>query len=109
MDKGIIFALVGVVVVYIVVFVSYFFSRKAVVKRHLKRALLKRIESVNDGEIAKISGKIELTGEPLTAPLSGRKCAYFYVRVEQQVSSGKSSHWEKIIEEEVSGSFGIRD
>jgi hypothetical protein len=109
MDPGIIFAAITALVVGTILFLVFFFNRKAVVRRHLKRAVLKPIGSVTNGEVAKITGNVELTGAPLTAPLSGRKCAYYYVLVEQHVSSGKSSHWQKFIEEEVSGQFGIRD
>ena len=98
------FAIIG-----IAFFINHFFSKKAIVRRKLKKSIPKRISTVTNGEIAKIVGKVEIIDKPLTAPLSGRKCAYYYVLIEQCVSSGKSSHWEKLIEEEVSGTFGIRD
>lgn len=86
-----------------------YYSRKAIVKRKLKKAVGKKISSFQSGDIAKVVGHVEFVGEPLIAPLSGRRCAYYYVLVEQLVSSGKSSHWKKIIEEEVGGTFAIRD
>lgn len=109
MEKTIIFVGIGLLAVGIIVFLTNFYSKKAIVKRHLRKAVLKSIHSVTDGEIVKISGKVELTGPPLVAPLSGRKCAYYHVLVEQQVNTGKSSHYKKVIEEEVAGPFGIRD
>lgn len=92
-----------------IIFFSLYYSKKAVIKRKLKKAVGKKISDLISGDIAKIVGKVEYVGEPLIAPLSGRRCAYYYVLVEHQVSTGKSSHWEKLIEEEVAGAFVIRD
>jgi len=97
------------VVIGAIIIISLYFSKKAVIKRKLKKAIDKKISDIVTGEIAKVVGKVEIAGEPLTAPLSGRKCAYYYVLVEQQVSTGKSSHWNTLIEEEVGGKFVIRD
>lgn len=85
------------------------FSNKAVIKRKLKKTERKGLSKFIDGESARVVGTIECTNTPLTAPLSGRKCAYYYILVEQQRSSGKSSSWHTLIEEEVSGDFVIRD
>lgn len=108
-DNSTLFIIGIVVIIGIIVFVSNYFSKKAVVKRKLKKAVDKKISSFVSGDIAKIVGTVEIVGEPLIAPLSGRSCAYYYILVEQRVSNGKSSHWRTIIEEEVSGSFLVRD
>jgi len=97
------------IVILIVVFISFYFSKKAVIKRKLKKAIGKKISDFVSGDIAKVVGKVEFVGEPLIAPLSGRRCAHYYVLVEEKVSSGKSSHWNTLIEEEVAGKFVIRD
>jgi len=97
------------VVILIVVLTSFYFSKKAVIKRKLKKAIGKKISDFISGDIAKVVGKVEFVGEPLIAPLSGRRCAHYYVLVEEKVSSGKSSHWNTLIEEEVAGKFVIRD
>lgn len=99
----------GVLITGLIIWLSYYFSKKSVVRRKLKKATVRRISNFVDGETARITGKVEFTGKPLTAPLSGRPCAYFYVLIEQQVSTGKGAHWQKYIEEEVAGKFGIRD
>jgi hypothetical protein len=98
----------GLIVAGVIIF-RYYFSRKAVVKRKLKKAAGMKISTFITGDIAKVVGHVEFVGEPLIAPLSGRRCAYYYVLVEQLQSSGKSSHWVKKIEEEVGGTFVIRD
>ncbi len=97
------------IVILIVVSTSLYYSKKAVIKRKLKKAAGKKISDFISGDIAKVVGKVEIVGDPLIAPLSGRRCAHYYVLVEQQVSSGKSSHWDKIIEEDIAGKFVIRD
>ncbi len=98
-----------ILVIGVIVFISFYYSKKAIIVRKLKKAAGKKISDFISGDIAKVVGKVEYAGEPLTAPLSGRKCAHYYVLVEEQVSTGKSSHWKAIIEEELAGSFVIRD
>lgn len=102
--------IVGFIAVIItVIFLRYYFSKEAKVRRKLRKTGGKRISEFMSGDVAKVIGKVEFVGQPLTAPLSGRPCAYYYVHVERRVSSGKSHHWDTIIEEEVSGNFVIRD
>ena len=108
MDEPIIIVAV-IVFIGLIVFFGYFFSKKTIILRKLKKSAARRIANVTDGEFAKITGKVEYTVTPITAPLSSRTCAYYHVLVEQRVSTGKSSHWKTIIEDEVAGSFGIRD
>ncbi|NVO09463.1 MAG: hypothetical protein HXX16_05825 [Bacteroidales bacterium] len=109
MNFDIIIPLGVFIVILVFVLLGLYFNKKAVIKRKLKKAVGKKISDIVSGEIAKVVGKVEFVGEPLIAPLSGRRCAYYYVLVEQQKSSGKSTHWDTIIEEEVGGKFVIRD
>jgi len=109
MNNNILFTLGAILVIGAIVLTVLYFNKRAVIKRKLKKAVGKKISDIVSGEIAKVVGKVEFAGEPLIAPLSARRCAYYYVLVEQQVSTGKSSHWNKLIEEEVGGKFVIRD
>lgn len=109
MKSEVLFPVFMVLVVIGIIFVKFYYNRKAVVKRKLKKAAGMKISAFLSGDIAKVVGNVEVVGEPLIAPLSGRPCAYYYVLVEQLVSTGKSSHWKKVIEEEVGGTFVIRD
>jgi len=93
----------------IIVILVIFFSNKAIIKRKLKKSNYKRIADFKDGDIAKIVGCIEIVGKPLYSPLSKRECSHYYVHVEQEKSSGKSSSWETIIEEEVTSRYLIKD
>ncbi|MCG8581735.1 MAG: hypothetical protein MI866_17555 [Bacteroidales bacterium] len=107
METPIIIAIFAIVA--IIIFFASFYTNKAVVKRKLKKAERKHLSEFRDGETARVVGTIECSNTPLTAPLSGRKCAHYYIIVEQERSSGKSSSWHTLIEEEVMGDFVIRD
>lgn len=107
MEDYIVLIFFGVIV--IVILIVSFFNKKAVVKRKLKQAEHKGISQFMEGDVAKITGNVQLVGEPLVAPLSKRKCSYYYVHVERKKSSGDHSNWHTYIEEEVSGKFLIKD
>jgi len=109
MDNSQILAVVFGLIIIIAIAYQIFFNKKAIIKRRLKKAPHKRIYSFRNGEVAKFTGSVEFVDEPLIAPLSKRKCSYYYVIVEQRVSSGKSSRWKTIIEETHSNKFVIRD
>ncbi len=107
MDSKIFYVIV-VIIIAIIIF-SILFSKKARIKRKLKKAELKSIADFKDGEIAKIVGKVEIIGNPLISPLSNRECSVYYIHIEEKVSSGKNSTWKTIVEEEVSNKFIIRE
>lgn len=101
--------IIVVVVIGISILVSQIFSKKAIIKRKLKKAPYKKLSQFKDGDIAIIIGKVEFAEQPLTAPLSGRKCAYYHVKVEERKSSGKNSHWETVIDHDDSIKYLIRE
>ncbi len=103
-----IFQLLGIIaiIVMVVFLYYYYFNKRQIVKRKLKKTITTKMSDFQNGEIAKIVGQVEIIGEPLIAPLSKRKCAYYYVLIERQLSSGKL---ETIIEEEITGTFIIKD
>lgn len=94
----------------IIIFIaSKFFNRIARIKRKLKKANYKKITHFRDGDVAKIVGQVEFADNPLIAPLSKRECAYYYILIEQKVSSNDGSRWKTIIEEEKSNAFLIKE
>ena len=105
MDFQILFFLIIALIVGGVSLSNYYFSKKAIVRRKLKKAAGKKITDCVSGEIAKVVGKVEFVGKPLIAPLSGRPCAYYCVLIEK----GSGKNWETLIEEEVAGTFVIRN
>lgn len=106
MDNIFVYVIIaGLIVAFIL---ASYFSKKAIIKRKLRKAELKSLEHFRDGEVGKVVGQVQLVDEGLRAPLSDRRCAYYHVLVEQKVSSGKSSHWKKLIEEEVADKLVLR-
>lgn len=92
-----------------IVFFVVFFSQKAIVKRKLKKANSKRISRFRTGDTAKVIGKLTFIEQPLIAPLSKRKCAYYQLHVEQMKTSGKNTSWKTLIKEEQYTTFLIED
>lgn len=98
------FALVVGMIIY-----GFIFNKAAIVKRKLRKTQEKSISTFQNNEVAKVVGEIKYVEQPLIAPLSGRKCAYYYVHVEEYRSNGKSSSWHTIIEEEISGNVVLKE
>ncbi|MGZ4035717.1 MAG: hypothetical protein ACXVP4_12695, partial [Bacteroidia bacterium] len=92
-----------------IIIYNIFFSKAAIIKRKLRKTVGKKISDFQTGEVAKTVGAIKYVGDTLNAPLSARKCAYYHVLVEERVSSGKSSYWKTIIEEETAAHVVITE
>lgn len=92
----IIFSVIG-----IIIFLGYYFSTKNSILRELKKTRKKQISSVRENEYAKVIGKALHVHEPLIAPLSGRKCVYYYIHIQQK---GDKS-WHTFIKEEKAQDF----
>lgn len=103
-----IFSIIGIIVALVLVFIL-FFSRKAIIKRKLKSSEFKRMADFKSGESAKVVGRIEFVDTPLIAPLTHRKCSHYHVKVEQKKSSGNSSKWVTLVEEEKHNKYLIKD
>jgi len=101
------FIIIGCIIFAVFVY-NYYFSRSAIVKRKLRNTGAKKMSEFRNGDVAKVAGTIKYAGKTLTAPLSGRKCVYYSILVEEK-SGGKNSHWSTIIEEEVSADVVIAD
>jgi hypothetical protein len=101
------FALV-VVGVLIFIFVAWYFSKDARIKRALRKAPIMKVGDFTDGAVGRITGKVRML-EEFKAPISGRLCAHFQAKVQQRRQSGKSSHWRTIIEESDMVDFVVED
>jgi hypothetical protein len=100
---------ISVALILWIIIYAIFFNRRSIVKRKMKKTPLKRISDVYENDLVRITGKVELFGDAMTSPLSGRRCGYYHIHVEQKVSNGKSSNWRTVIDEEVPGYFLIRE
>jgi hypothetical protein len=92
-----------------IIFLGVYFNKTARIKRKLRKSPVRSMLEVQEGEVVKVAGKITMVGRPLTAPLSGRQCSYYHIKVEQYKRQGRSSHWATIIEEEVKGDVVLKD
>lgn len=109
MSSQFIFFIVVATVVGLFAFFRYYYSAKQFVCRKLKKAMGVPMRSFISGEIAKVAGKVELIGKPLIAPLSGRTCCYYQLKIEQYHSGNKGGHWSTIIEDEQCSDFFLCD
>ena len=88
---------------------SYFFSKKQVILRKLKKFQDRKIAQMRSNELAKITGKTLHVHEPLIAPFSKRKCVSYVIKIAQKKSSGKSSYWKTLVKEEKIQDFFLKD
>lgn len=90
-----------------VFFFSFYFSKKNVIIRTLKKIPSKPATGLKTNELNKVSGKALHVKEPLIAPFSKRKCVYYQIIIQQRVSTGKSTSWKTIVEDEKYQEFFI--
>ena len=102
-DTIIFIGLILILVISLITIISYF-SNKAVVLRTLRKKKKTAISSLQEGQIAKVIGKAKSISEGLSAPLSGRKCVYYKIEV-QEKRGGKNRHWHTIINDEKAQDF----
>ncbi|HZS38442.1 MAG TPA: hypothetical protein VFF06_16520 [Polyangia bacterium] len=83
-----------------------FYSPDARFKRALKTLAFTPMREARDGRVNKIAGTLEYAAAPLTAPLSGRACAWYEVIVEELKGRGGP---RQILREERRQLFFLRD
>lgn len=107
---------IGLIIGFPIYFLYLAKPARIINKLHSIKA--KKIADVKEGEIVQIKGKIKCMGKTLIAPLSGRKCVYYHILVEQQLkhNTGKGfvkietgSGWYGIVEEEIGGDVILFD
>ena len=91
----------------IIIFLCYYFSNKQVIIRTLSKLPNKPSGGLKTNDFTKVTGKALHVKEPLIAPLSKRKCIFYKIKIEQKKSSGKSSHWRTIVDEQKIQEFFI--
>ena len=84
---------------------GYVLTRYRRILRKMRQAPIRLIRDVKDGP-ARIAGKLGYVLPPLVAPLTGRRCAYFEVLVEQQ---GNKGHWRTLVQTTGGQDFSLRD
>lgn len=102
-------AIIVIAVVAGLIVVAVMFSKKAIIRRALKNAPYKRIHEVQNGEKARVVGRIVYAGQVLHSPLSKRHCVAYHVEVQELRRSGKHNTWVTVINEEKRGDIVIHD
>ncbi len=90
---------------FVIIFISaaiiaWYFSTKQKVKRILSKLPNKRIISLKSNDFVKVTGIAKTIKEPLSAPLSERKCVFYKIKIEQETGDEDSSSWKTLIDEE---------
>lgn len=85
-------------------------SRRRKVDRRLRKLPKVPIGRFSDGQLARTNGRIQLLGRTVKAPLSGIKCCYYHLIVQQYMPfRRRNGTWMDIIKEEMMGDIVIRD
>lgn len=95
MNLEVIMPFVIMALVVVILLLARFYERKQKIIRELKKSPSKPINTVKDKEYVRVHGNVEVIDQPLIAPLSGRPCVYYHIRVEQK---GDKS-WIKVIDD----------
>lgn len=86
-------------------FAAWYFSEAQRVRRTLAAAPITTVAALREGEVVRVVGALRLGPRKLSAPLSGRTCALYFVRVREQ--RGKSS--SEILRESEAVEFVLDD
>lgn len=87
---------------------AYWFGGDQVTRRALQRVPRKRIGDLRDGEEARVIGVVGVEA-PIRAPISGRRCAYYRVVVEEQYESSGRRSWRDVLDEQDGVDFLVKD
>jgi len=106
MEQMLVFLIIGLIVIGIVGYFLY--------KNYTKYTLIKKTETSSISMVyngfCEVKGRVVPQGiNQLISPFSEKDCVYYHFIVEQKKSSGKNSHWVKIIDDQKSVNFGIDD
>lgn len=95
------FLIIGItLLVGTIIFLTYYFKRKTIILRRLKKLRHQPINSLKTNIYSKIEGVAININEPLIAPLSKRKCVFYKIKIEQEKGDHENSYWRTLKEEE---------
>jgi hypothetical protein len=84
----------------VIIFLSYYFNKKQIILRKLKKFKPKRITQFRTNELTKVTGKVLEVKQPFVMPFSKRKCVAYVIEIRQKVKSGKNSRWKTLVNKE---------
>jgi hypothetical protein len=105
MEGIIIFLVVALIVSGILIFF--------LIKNYKKYTLIKKTETTPISMVYngfyEVKGRIVPQSPLLTSPFAEKECVFYHFTVEQKKSSGKNSHWVKIVDDKKGVKFGVDD
>jgi len=105
MEQMMIIPIIGLIVIGIVGYFLYVNYRRYNLIKTTETSPI----SVAYSGFYEVKGRIVPQGNQIISPFSEKECVYYHFTVEQKKSSGKSSHWVKIIDDKQFVNFGIDD
>lgn len=87
----------------------WYFSADNVTRRLLKASPITPLLKTCDGMQVRVTGRARPREEGLQAPLSGRRCVWYGVYVDEFRNSGRSGRWVEVIREERGVDFYLDD
>ncbi len=85
------------------------FSQRARGRRALGRTPRTPIGEVHRGERVKVTGHVGFAVEPLRAPMSGRRCVCWHVRVQEARQGAQGGSWTDVLDEVEGQDFLLHD
>lgn len=86
----------GIVVVGGILVASYYSVRAKLIRR-FRSVELVALETLQEGQVARLTGAIEYLDGPLETPVTGRPCACYEVVIEERRSDGNGRHaWSEV-------------
>ena len=94
-----------------VAYLVWRYSHDGKVKRALENTPRVATTSFVDGSVGRVVGRVQALGPPLSAPLTGRSCVCYDVRVEEYRYHAYKGliTWQLVIREVVGQDFAIQD
>ena len=78
---------------------NYFFNTRNTILKQLKKTPSKSPNAIKENEYVFVKGKAKAIGEPLIAPLSGKKCLLYEIVVEEKRKSWVSIYNDTILQD----------
>jgi len=83
-------------------------GRKKEIQKELASRPLSRIGEAS-GAALRVAGRLQVRGDLLTAPVSGRPCVAFQLRVEEFKTQNRIAGWHTLLDLQDARSFGLSD
>jgi hypothetical protein len=97
------------VLIAVIAICAWYFGAHQRLKRQLKQAKPWSLNELPEDTHGRVIGQARALGEQLQGPLTGRPCVYYIAMVEEQRSTGRSTHWRTVAQETRGVPFILED